>query len=155
MTFQISALDVTEFQPLFAMSDEDLRAANAKRVTIDTPNSAPCRISLEQADVGETVILTNYQHHNTSSPYDAKHAIYIRDGVAQADLAPGEVPTVLTHRPLSVRGFTSDGDICDADLAEIGGLPQALDKLFENPDVAFAHIHYAARGCFAARADRA
>ena len=62
---------------------------------------------------------------------------------------------MLTSRFLSVRGFDAGDEICEAALTDGADLAETLEGLFADPKVAYAHIHYAARGCFAARADRA
>jgi Protein of unknown function (DUF1203) len=46
------------------------------------------------------------------------------------------------------------GDMVDADLIE-GDLKPAIARLFANPEAAYIHAHYAKRGCYAARIDRA
>ncbi len=42
----------------------------------------------------------------------------------------------------------------DADLIE-GELRPAIERLLANPEAAYIHAHYAKRGCYAARIDRA
>ena len=42
MTYQIEALPLAPFAPLFALSDEDLAAVGARRWTADAPGRA-CR----------------------------------------------------------------------------------------------------------------
>jgi hypothetical protein len=43
----------------------------------------------------------------------------------------------------------------DADLTGGGDLKPAIARLFANPEAAYIHAHYAKRGCYAARIDRA
>jgi hypothetical protein len=43
----------------------------------------------------------------------------------------------------------------DADLTGGGDLKPVIERLFANPDAAYIHAHYAKRGCYAARIDRA
>jgi hypothetical protein len=154
MTFQIHPLDPTPFAPLFALDDADLRARGARRVTATSDPGFPCRVSLADAAVGETLLLVNHAHLVGPTPYAATHAVYIREGAAPATPAPGVVPDVLARRLLSVRGFDSDQMIVDADVIEGRVLGDHLDRLFANDGTAFVHIHFARPGCFAAAATR-
>jgi hypothetical protein len=43
----------------------------------------------------------------------------------------------------------------DADLTNGGDLRAPIERLFGNPETAYIHAHYAKRGCYAARIDRA
>ena len=38
----------------------------------------PCRVSLKDAEIGEEVILLNYQYHFVNSPYKANTHIYTK-----------------------------------------------------------------------------
>ena len=95
MTFRIHALPPDAFAPLFALSDAELAERNALRRIVTTQPGAPCRVSLADAAPGETVILLNYTHLPAASPYQSRHAIYVREGAAQAHPEPGAVPEVL------------------------------------------------------------
>lgn len=154
MTFQIHALGHKPFESLFELSDEALRERGACKVTADACPGFPCRVSLEDAGVGETLILLNYDHLDVASPYASKHAIYVRLGVKEAQPLPGEVPAVLSSRLLSVRGFDDKGFMKDADVVDGLKLSEKLEAMFSNPTIKFVDIHNAKQGCFAARADR-
>jgi hypothetical protein len=154
MTFQIKPLKRARFQALFAQTTEELAAQSILRVTADSPHAFPCRVSLQDAEPGETLLLLNYEHQPALTPYRATHAIYVREHAEEAHPAPGEIPEVLRRRTLSVRGFTETGILQLADLTEGTDLATALQTMFANPDIAYVHIHNAKPGCYAARADR-
>lgn len=153
--FQISALPAERFRPLYGASDEALAARGVRRVVADSAPGFPCRVSLQDASIGEPVLLMNFQHHAAASPYAASHAIFVREGAETVTPAPGEVPMFLNHRTLSVRGFDSGGDMISAELCPGADLAAALTTVFASPNVHFIHLHNAAPGCFAARVDRA
>lgn len=155
MTFQIQALEPEPFEHLFRMSDAELAAQGAKRVVADAPCSYPCRVSLADADIGATLILCNYKHLEINSPYAAAYAVFVREGAQQAQLEPGEVPELLRHRLLSLRGFDEAGYLKQADVVEGKSVARAMETMFENDDIAFVDIHNAREGCFHARAVRA
>ena len=155
MSFQIHALPAARFAGLFALSDADLRARNARRMVVNTYPGTPCRVSMVDAAVGETVILANFTHQPANTPYRASHAVFVREGASQACFAAGEVPAVLRTRLISLRLFDPDHLMIDADVVEGTGLAHALETAFEAANVAYIQLHYAKPGCFAAHATRA
>jgi hypothetical protein len=78
--FRIRALPIAPFAPLFDLSEDELRRRRAVRVVADRAPGFPCRVSLRDAEPGETVLLLNYEHQSADSPYRAGHAIYVRAG---------------------------------------------------------------------------
>lgn len=150
MDFQIEALPAIDFAPLFQMTDAELAARKAVRHVVTACPDVPCRISLEDAPIGETVILVNHLHQAGDSPYRASHAIYVRDRAAQAQPAVNEVPDMIKRRLVSLRFFDRDHMIIHADVVDGERTAGELSAGFENPNVAYAHIHLAKPGCFAA-----
>jgi hypothetical protein len=155
MNFQISPLPRREFEWLFSLTDSQLSAVcGAKRIIVDRNPGYPCRVSLQDAAVGEPVILLNYMHQGASSPFRASHGIYVRANAEEARLAPGEVPQMLRTRLLSVRAFDAAGMLVDADVVEGVVLEPLLEKLLREPSAEYLHVHFARPGCYAARVDR-
>ena len=154
MTFQLHALPMEPFEHLFSLSDDELITRGARRVMADADHGFPCRISLQDANAGDELILVNYKHLDSNSPYDAAHAIYVRKDVKQAHPDPGEVPAVLSSRLLSVRGFDELRMMVDADVVEGTELCIKLKEMFSDPAISFVDIHNAKQGCFAAKATR-
>lgn len=155
MTFQIHPLAKDQFADLFAMSDVELATRQACRMFVEEKPGAPCRVSLADAEVGETVILLNYQHQCADTPYRASHAIFVRENAEIAEVLPGEVPEVFHSRLISIRCFDQEHMIVDADIAKGSALAMRLPKVFEDPKVAYIHLHWAKHGCFAASVTRA
>jgi len=154
MSFQIHALAGNDFEALFGLSDAALKHMGTLRVTADSKPGFPCRVSLQDADIGDELILTNFEHLTGLTPYQASHAIYVRKGAHQATPDRNEVPQSLSLRILSVRAFGDDHLMKEADLVEGKELAAKLDALFANPAVEYVHIHNAKQGCFAAKATR-
>ena len=86
----------------------------ARLMLADAEPGFPCRVSLEDAKVGETVLLLPYTHHDVGSPYRASGPVFVRRHAAEARLGPGEVPQMLRHRLLSVRAYDAVGFSCEA-----------------------------------------
>jgi hypothetical protein len=155
MSFRISALPSSAFEPLFGLPDEELARRNVVRKTVDHHPGFPCRVSLADAEIGETVLLLNYEHQPANSPYRATHAIFVREGAQEAHPQIDEIPAVLRSRLLSVRAFDETGMMLDADAVMGEALEPVLERFFADDRVAYLHLHNAKPGCYAARVDRA
>lgn len=155
MSFQIHALAPDQFESLFSLSDEELAKARATRVLVEAKPGFPCRISLADAEIGETVILVNYKHQPADSPFHATHAIYVRENVQQVFPDVGTVPKVLETRLISIRAFNDRHYIVDADVVEGASLSEAIPAMLQNSTTDYLHLHNAKLGCFIARVTRA
>ena len=102
MTYTITGLDPTAFSDLFALSDADLERHDAMRVTATSHPGFPCRISLQDADVGETLILLHHVSHSARTPYRSSYAIYVRQ-VSQAAQYCDALPPIMQGRPIGLR----------------------------------------------------
>jgi hypothetical protein len=155
MSFRITGLDAAPFRHLYGLSDEELESFGVKRLIADSKPGFPDRIELRDVEQGEALLLLNYLHQPADTPYKASHAIFIREWAETPCRAVDETPEVLWIRPISLRAFDDKGDMIDADLTNGGDLRAPIERLFGNPETAYIHAHYAKRGCYAARIDRA
>ncbi|WP_426014219.1 DUF1203 domain-containing protein [Caulobacter sp. DWR2-3-1b2] len=155
MAFTVSSLPIEPFQPLFALDDDALAARGMLRVVADTAFAFPCRVTLDDAEPGERLILLNYEHQPADSPFRSAHAIYVREAAGAAVNATNALPPALARRLLSLRAFDAAGMMCDADLVEGAQAGPVIERLLADPQVAYLHAHYARPGCYAARIDRA
>ncbi len=154
MGFRISALDVDKFTHLFGLDDEALQQHGVQRRVVDSKPGYPCRISLQDAEVGETVLLMNYEHQPAPTPYRSSHAIFVREWAEQAVLERNEVPIMLRSRLLSVRAFDALGMMVAADVVEGEQLESVIERMLAIDATDYLHIHNAKLGCYAARVDR-
>jgi len=156
MSFIVSGLPVEPFRPLFGLSDEALADLGVIRRTVDAEVGFPCRITLEDAKPGQTVLLLNYEHQPADTPYRARHAIYVSEQAGESRRAVNEVPGALrVRKAISLRAFDEAGMMLDAEVAPGAELEPAIERLLAIPGVAYLHAHNAAMGCYAARIDRA
>lgn len=154
MTFQIHALPLEPFAPLFALSDDDLRARGARRVVADGRPVYPCRVSLQDAAEGERLVLLPYEHNPVDTPYRASGPIYVREAAIAAAPAAGEVPALLRGRLVSLRAYDARGMMQAADVRPGTEIEDAIAELFANARVDRLHLHYAKPGCYACRVSR-
>ncbi len=155
MSFRVLGLDPDQFSHLYALSDEDLAAAGARRYVVDAKPGFPDRIDVRDMAIGECAILLNYEHQPAATPYRSRHAIFVREGATVALDMIDAIPEAMRIRSISLRAFSEDGEIVDADLSDGELLIPLIERFFSDPDVAYLQAHYAKRGCYAARIIRA
>ena len=155
MTFRITGLAPDPFRPLVGLDDAALARHGAVRYRVDAEFGFPDRIELRDAAPGETVLLVNHVHQPADTPFRASHAIFVREGATTPFDAIDTVPDVLRRRMLSLRAFDAAHMMVDAALVEGREADAAIARLFTNAAVVYLHAHFATRGCYAARVDRA
>ena len=146
--FRIVCLPLAEFQPLFSLSDQGLAQKGAHRMTVDSKPGFPCRLSLEDAEIGEQVVLIPFAHHDVDSPYRGSGPIFVREKAKEADLSVGEVPEVVSTRTMSVRAYDKNSMMIDGTVVPGSEIKANIEKLFANPNIAYLHLHNAGAGCF-------
>lgn len=154
MTYRITGLSPKDFAHLFALSNDELMASGARRVTATASRGFPCRVSLEDAREGEELILLHHVSHDVATPYRSAYAIYVRAGAEQAGPFVDRTPPAFDGRALGLRGFSASGDLLDAGLALPGQADAKIRELFDAGPIAYIDAHNAAHGCFAARIER-
>lgn len=154
MAFRIHALPLEPFAPLFALSDDALRAHGARRVVADGRPMYPCRVSLQDATKDERLVLLHHEHQPADTPYRAAGPIYIREDAVMATPAIDEVPALLRRRLLSLRAYDADGMMVSADVRPGEDLEAGIAELFALERVEYLHLHYAKPGCYACRVSR-
>ena len=153
MTYRISGLDPAPFIRLSSLDDAELGLRGVRRLTVTDRPGFPCRLTLDDAEPGETALLLNH----TSVPhgvYRASHAIFVTEGAGTAARYEDAVPPALDRRILSLRAFDGELDMVEGLLVQPGEADAAIRRLLANRTVATIHAHYATRGCFAALVER-
>lgn len=110
---------------------------------------------MRDVEPGDTVLLLNHVCQPVDTPYRASHAIFIREGAAETYESIDEIPEVMLTRLLSLRAYSADGMMLDADIATGSQIEPLIARLFDNPLVSYIHAHNAKRGCYSGRIDRA
>jgi len=154
MAFILSGLDPVEFQDVLRRSDADLQANGMRRMRVDKVGSFPCRVSLEDAPLGEEVILLPYVHQPTDSPYRASGPIFVRPAARAPVRIVDAIPPYLSTRLLSVRAYNSRDEIIDAEVVPGDTAEATFHRLLANEAAAYLHVHFARYGCYGCRVDR-
>ena len=153
MSYVVRGLDPSAFRPLYGLSEEELASRGIARIRVDGP-AFPCRVSLTDRDIGESVLLLNHISHDVANPYRASHAIFVAEGADEPAEYVDRVPPVFEKRMLSLRAFDRAGMMADALITQPGEADAGIRELLANPAVESIHAHNAVRGCFAARIER-
>ena len=141
MSFRILGLDPAPFRPLYGLNDAELRQMGVRRCIADRKPAFPDRIELRDAEPGENLLLLNFTHQPADTVYRASHAIFVRE--------------VMRVRPISLRAFDADHEMVDAALVDGVELAPLIARFLGQSHVAYLQAHYAKRGCYAARVERA
>ncbi len=154
MSYVVKGIDPEPYRSLFGLPDEELARQGVVRMTVSAKPSFPCRVSLTDRDLGESMLLINHVSHDVANPYRASHAIFVTEGADKAAEYVDQVPPVFEMRVLSLRGFDKDGMMAEAVLTQPGEAEAGIRKLFANPEIETIHAHNATRGCFSAKIER-
>lgn len=155
MSFVITGLSPEPFTALFEADQAALSAAGAIRYTVDAKPGFPCRITLEDAEPGETVLLLNHEHLGGDTPFRARHAIFVRETATAPARYENVMPPALAGRLLAIRAYDAAGMMIDAEIVDGADAVPLVERFLADPRAAYLHAHNARRGCFAARIDRA
>ena len=110
MAFRISGLSPEPFRAIYGLSEDELARRNIKRYVVDKNPGFPDRITMQDAAIGETVLLLNHVSQPAETPYRATHAIFVREGAEARYDEVNAIPEVMRVRPLSLRAFDDAGN---------------------------------------------
>ena len=154
-SFIVSALPIERFAHLIGLSDDALAEHGARRVVAED-GRYPCRVTLEDAAPGQSLLLVNYEHQPAATPYRSNYAIFVSEAARETRrMAPDELPPVLRGRPVALRAYDAGGMLLGAQLALADDVADRARDMLADPAAAYLHAHNAAYGCYAARIDRA
>lgn len=153
MAYRIRGLDPDQFSPLFEASDATLAIQYARRETAGE-GRFPCRVSLQDAEPGEELLLAHFTNHAVDTPYRNAFAIYVRKDAGEAADYVDVIPPILRARPIALRCYDADGNLYRAALSLSDDVDTLTRTLLDDPRIAYIDAHNAMHGCFAARIER-
>lgn len=155
MSYRITGLSPAPFAAFVGLSDAELKTHGVERYIADAPNCYPDRITMRDAEVGESLLLLNYEHQPAQSPYRSCHAIFVLENAERTYCSTDEIPPVMAHRLLSLRGFNSADKIEDGRVVPGTEADTAIRDMLRNERVRYIHAHNAGHGCYAGLIERA
>lgn len=153
MSYRITGLSPALFAGYWTLTDAELATYNIRRLHADSDRGFPCRISLQDARAGESLLLLPYAHHDVAGPYRASGPIFVRERALKSAVYTDEVPAAFVRRLISVRAYDASGWMLAADVVEGQQLSVAIQRHLQGDAVEYLHLHNAKPGCFAARVD--
>jgi hypothetical protein len=156
-SFRVSGISAEVLNEFRQLSDDELRQRNVFRYIADQKPGYPCRVSLVDAEIGESLLLLNFGHLMSSTPYRSVGPIFVRESARETYVRVDEIPEVLRApgRMLSIRAYDNNDMLAGAAVIGTAEIDQSIQKFFAERQAAYLHVHYAAPGCFACRVDRA
>ncbi len=150
MAFIIHGLDPSLFGSVLDQKQVAVRQGVPPYYVVDESPGFPCRITLDDAAVGEQVALVSYPHHKADTPYAQSGPIFVSCGQPKPGRFVDTIPPALARRKLSLRAYDADGMMVDAALVDGETAMPVILALFDNPHILRIDAHNATRGCFAA-----
>src|SRR5438093_3167217 len=120
----------------------------------DEPRALPCRVCLEEASVGEELLLFSYSPFERPVPYRNVGPIFVHASGCKPYDRPAIVPDLMRRRLLALRGYDAEHRMIECDIVEGAVLESLIERFFANPAVAYIHAHNARAGCFLCRIER-
>ncbi|OJJ22437.1 hypothetical protein BKI52_07080 [marine bacterium AO1-C] len=152
--FQIKGIDRANIEHLFQLDEAELAQLDAVKMMVDHKPGFPCRVSLQDAEIGEEVLLFSYDHLKVASPYKGHSPVFVRQNATTAQPQINEVPVMLRHRLLSVRAFDEQAMMQTARTVKGEQLEDTIDELFDDAQIQFLQVHNAGPGCYNCAVER-
>lgn len=131
-----------------------LREEGGEVYVADSFPGYPCRQCLQDAPIGDELILVSHDPFAGTSPYRSASPIFLHRETCAAPPLDDELPEQLTRRQLSVRAFDTNELMIDAAVIDGSALADTMTRFFDQADTDLIHIHNASRGCWATTAVR-
>lgn len=147
INFKIFAIENT-FNHLFNLSQEELSEKGMLKMIVDEKPGYPCRVTLEDAEIGEEVLLIPFEYHQTDSPYKGIGPIFIRKDAEKVELDINEIPEMLFKRLQSIRVYDKNGMMIAAKTLNGEEIKKEIRMIFKNELASYIQIHNANPGCF-------
>lgn len=144
--FKFTALPLSEFSEYFTLSNEELSDRGMQRLTAKVAAEYPCRVSLIDAEIGESVVAMRHFHIGGDSRHKASGMIHVREAATQASPAMNEVPDMLRMRQLSLRAYDTEFAMVIGEAVEGIALEESIAKAFADEKITEIHIHDTNRG---------
>ncbi|HHC78374.1 MAG TPA: DUF1203 domain-containing protein [Flavobacteriia bacterium] len=151
--FKISAIK-NKYNHLFGLNEKELNSKGIIKIIVDKKPGFPCRVTLEDAEIGEEVLLLPYKYHKTESPYQASGPIFIRKNATMVNLEINEIPEMLFKRLQSLRVYDKNGMMIEAKTLEGKDIRNEIKVIFSNEMASYIQIHNANPGCYNCQVNR-
>jgi hypothetical protein len=154
-TFRIVAMEAAVANQVRTTRSDGYGNTDIHPVFADEPRSFPCRVCLEEARVGDEVLLFSYSPFPRPAPYRNVGPIFVHATMCEPYGDHESIPDLMRRRLLALRGYDVQDRMVACDVVEGNDLETMIDRFFGNPEVSYLHAHNARAGCFLCRIERA
>ena len=148
------AIDTSEVRALQA-GGPDANGHPAER-HIAGAGGTPCRHCFQQVAPGDPYLIVAHRPFPEPQPYAEQGPVFLHADACTPSPENGEIPKMLISPEYMIRGYSADNRIVygTGTVVPTGELTAAAEKIFENQDVAYAHIRSAENNCYQCRVER-
>ncbi len=116
----------------------------------------PCRHCLQDIPAGRVMLVLAWRPFPALQPYAETGPVFLCADCARRPDGPELPPVVATRPRVMVRGYGTDHRIAygTGGVVETADLIQALDTMFDRPEVGYVHLRSAVNGCYQLRVER-
>ena len=101
----------------------------------EEPRALPCRVCLEEASVGEEMLLFSYSPFERPVPYRNVGPIFVHATACRPYDRPATVPDLMRRRLLALRGYSAQDRMIECDLV---GTVRHRDRLNDRSSSGFS-----------------
>ena len=116
----------------------------------------PCRHCLKQVAAGDPYLIVAHRPFPDAQPYAEQGPLFLHAAECEQPEDPRQLPEMLVSPQYMIRGYDTDNRIVygTGKVVPTGELPSAAECLFEDPNIAYAHIRSAENNCYQCRVER-
>jgi hypothetical protein len=145
----------TEWKTLETSIKDPFGNTALRPTVVEKDASVPCRVCLEDARIGESVLLFSYGPFDKPAPHQTLGPVYVHATPCTPFRPSARLPEVLRHRLVAFRAYNEEGtELVECDVVEGAALEARIEKVLENPRVHRINVHFARAGCFACSIER-
>ena len=119
-------------------------------IVVDKEAAFPCRICLEDARVGDRVLLCSYSPFARPTPYRTVGPIFVHETSCRPFRPSAQVPDMIRRRRVALRAYSADSSqMLDCDVVEGETLAERAELMLKDRRVFRIDVHFARAGCYA------
>ncbi|QPH54350.1 DUF1203 domain-containing protein [Pontivivens ytuae] len=123
---------------------------------ISDGDGVPCRHCLKPVPAGAAYLTLAWRPFPEAQPYAEVGPIFLCAEECEAPAPSAKIPAFLTSPDYLIKGYTADHRICygTGAIVPTSSIPEAAERILEDPDVAFVDVRSARNNCFHVRITR-
>jgi hypothetical protein len=134
---------------------DDFGNHGLRPVAVDRELAFPCRVCLEDAKAGESVLLFSYSPFPGPAPHRTVGPVFVHASRCTPFAPSARAPEMIRRRLVAFRAYDEAGtELIDCDVLEGAALEARVEKVLADRRVHRINVHLARAGCFACAIER-